>query len=152
MTWGRTAEQQRWYDEAERQEEERARGKRELRHQQKQDVATLEDRLSSLEDRLSALEQTVAGIDPLTNGVVEFSNAATRRLAAIEGLLDELERKLQVSIERRFGEAMGRIDALAPDVRSRSKEYKFANEREDEKGIVDLPNPLTPLVRKVTMN
>jgi hypothetical protein len=49
---------------------------------------------------------------------------------------------------------MGRIDAIAPDARSRSKEYRFANERdaETEKGIVDLPNPLKPVIHKTKMN
>jgi len=32
---------------------------------------------------------------------------------------------------------MGRIDAIAPDARSRSKEFRFANE-----DVTDLPNPL----------
>lgn len=148
-----------WRREAEKFEEERAAAKAALRRQQKQDVVTLEDRLSSLEDRLSALEQAVAEISPLANGVVEFSNAATKRLANIEGLLDALERKLHVSIERRYGEIQGRLDAIAPDARSRSKEYRFANEKDDavERSageVVDLPNPLSrrPVIHKTKMN
>ena len=34
MNWGRTEAQQRWFDEAERQEEERARCRRELKREE----------------------------------------------------------------------------------------------------------------------
>jgi len=149
MSWGRTAEQQRWIDEADAAEEERARGKREPRAEERRKKTA--GYIAALEDRVRALEETVTGFNSLASGAAEFADAATKRLAAIEGLLDALERKLFVSIERRFGEAMGRLDAISPDARSRSKDYKFANERDDG-GPVDLPNPLTPLVRKVTMN
>jgi len=61
--------------------------------------------------------------------------------------------KLEGDVRRCFGEAMGRIDALAPDARPRARsDFKFSHERDDEKGVIDLPNPLSPVVRKTTLN
>jgi hypothetical protein len=56
----------------------------------------------------------------------------------------DIERELFRSVERRFGELAGRLDALAPDARSRAKgEFQFANERpERDDEPVELPNPL----------
>jgi hypothetical protein len=49
---------------------------------------------------------------------------------------------METDLRRQFGEAMGRIDAIAPDTRSRSKDFKFASERDADSDPVDLPNPL----------
>jgi hypothetical protein len=58
----------------------------------------------------------------------------------VEKLIKQVEGQLWIAIERRFGELMGRIDAILPDARPRStKDFKFNNERDD---VVDLPNPL----------
>ena len=76
----------------------------------------------------------------------EFSN---KEMDLVEKAIKEIREMLSLAIERRFGEVMGRIDAIAPDARSRArptKDFRFANE---DNGPVDLPNPL---VRKVTMN
>ena len=43
----------------------------------------------------------------------------------------ELQSEVFSEIARKFGEAMGRLDAVALDARSRSKRYEFANERDD---------------------
>jgi hypothetical protein len=62
----------------------------------------------------------------------------------IEKLIKQTQSDLFIAIERRFGEIMGRIDAVLPDARPRpqqAKEFRFANEH-DEGGVIDLPNPL----------
>ena len=68
--------------------------------------------------------------------------------------IDKIERELHTAIERRFGEAQGRLDGALANLGERSraaKDFKFSNER-DGGDVVDLPNPLTPIVRKTTMN
>jgi hypothetical protein len=49
-------------------------------------------------------------------------------------------------IAERFGELLGQISAIMPDARSRAKDFKFANERSDERDeeLVELPNPFRP--------
>jgi len=147
MTWGRTEEQQRWIDDAERAEKERAAAKCEMR---RLDPTIVDQLRAELQREITALRSEMAQqkeliFDAVGQALGEISNKVCDRFEASIN-------KLEGDVRRQFGEAMGRIDALAPDVRSRSKRYEFANERDDEKGIVDLPNPLTPLVRKVTMN
>jgi hypothetical protein len=53
-----------------------------------------------------------------------------------------VQNELFSTVERRFGELMGRLDAFMPE-RPRAKDFKFAGEREDD-GPLDLPNPLRP--------
>jgi hypothetical protein len=67
-----------------------------------------------------------------------------------EKLVRDIQNELQVAIERRFGEIMGRLDAILPDTTRRAeKTFKFATE--DDGDIVnDLPNP--SIVRKTTVN
>jgi hypothetical protein len=64
----------------------------------------------------------------------------------VDQAIRDVQNQLFVTIERRFGELMGRIDAIAPDVKSRTKgEFRFANERpERDDEPVELPNPLPP--------
>jgi hypothetical protein len=152
MSWGRSREQQQWVDDATVAEEERARCKRELRaeEQRAREQRSIEQLRGEVQREIAALR---AEMSQQSETMLE---AAGQALGDISNkILDRVEsavNKLESDLRRQFGEAMGRIDALAPDGRARSKEYKFANERDDEKGVVDLPNPLTPLVRKVTMN
>jgi len=77
--------------------------------------------------------------------------ARCRVVAHTEKLVRDIQNELTVAIERRFGELMGRIDAILPDTRSRSqptKDFKFSSERDDA-DVIDMPNPI---VRKVVMN
>jgi regulator of protease activity HflC (stomatin/prohibitin superfamily) len=145
MSWGRTREQQHWVDEANAAEEERARRKAELKSEDRarddllraelqREIATLRAEMVQRSETMLAAAGEALG--DISNKILDRVEAAVNRL---EG-----------DLARKFGEALGRIDALAPG--AREKDFKFANERDDERGIVDLPNPLTPLVRKVTMN
>jgi hypothetical protein len=66
--------------------------------------------------------------------------ARCRVVAHTEKLVRDIQNKLTVAIERRFGELMGRLDTILPDSRSRAeKTFKFSSERDD--GINDLPDP-----------
>jgi hypothetical protein len=143
MSWGRTDAQQCWIDEAQAAEEERARCKRELK---------LEER--ARDDQLRAeLQREIATLRAeMTQQSNLMLEAAGQALGDISNkILDRVEaavNKLEGDLRRQFGEAMGRIDAIAPDARgtARSKDFKFSNERDE---IIDMPSPL---VRKVTMN
>ena len=57
------------------------------------------------------------------------------------------EAKMQGKIEKKFGEALGRIAAIDP-ARARvakGESFKFASEKPDNNGdVVELPNPLSP--------
>ena len=139
MNWGRSAAQQQWFDDAERAEKERAAAKRELRADERR--TSIEQLRAEMQREIAALrgemaEQKALIFDAVGQVLGEISNKICDR---VEGTVNKLESDLR----RQFGEAMGRIDALAPDARSRSKRYEFANERDEEKGIIDLPNPLT---------
>jgi uncharacterized protein YicC (UPF0701 family) len=59
-------------------------------------------------------------------------------LSDMREAIKKIERELFTLVERRFGELMGRLDAIAPGQRGRDKSFRFANEPED------LPNPLRP--------
>ena len=55
----------------------------------------------------------------------------------------ELHNDVFSEIARKFGEAMGRLDALVPGTPSRprpTKDFKFSHERDDD-DVSDLPNP-----------
>jgi hypothetical protein len=65
-----------------------------------------------------------------------------------EKLVRGIQNELQVAVERRFGELMGRLDAILPDTRSRAEKTPFKFATEDDGDVVnDLPNPST--VRKM---
>ena len=131
MSWGRTDAQQRWIDEAQAAEEERARCKRELkleecardqlREELQREIATLRAEMTQQSNLM--LEAAGQALGDISNKILDRVEAAVN--------------KLEGDLRRQFGEAMGRIDAIAPDARSRSKEFRFANE-----DVTDLPNPL----------
>ena len=82
--------------------------------------------------------QSEVRLEAVGEVIGEYSD---RTIDHVEKLIKQIESQLWVAIERRFGELMGRIDAILPDARARStKDFKSANEHDD---IVDLPNPLT---------
>jgi hypothetical protein len=137
MTWGRTPEQQKWVDEANAAEEARARCKREtkleerarddlLRAELQREIATLRAEMTQQSNLM--LEAAGQALGDISNKILDRVEAAVN--------------KLEGDLRRQFGEAMGRLDAIAPDARSRSKDFKFAGERDADSDPVDLPNPL----------
>ena len=137
MTWGRTEEQQRWIDDAERAEKERAAAKCETR---RLDPTIVDQLRAELQREITALrsEMTQQGNLMLEAAGQALGEISNKILDRVEGTVNKLESDLR----RQFGEAMGRIDAIAPDARSRSKDFKFAGERDADSDPVDLPNPL----------
>jgi DNA anti-recombination protein RmuC len=148
MNWGRTDAQQKWVDEANAADEERARCKRELKVEESarddQLRAELQREIATL--RAEMVQQSNLMLEAAGQALGDISNKILDR---VEGAVDKIESELRILTERRFGEAMGRLDAILPDrPRPRpTKDFRFANETDD--GVVDLPNPL---VYKTTMN
>jgi DNA anti-recombination protein RmuC len=119
-----------------RQAEERERQRREESNTADQLRAEVQQELANL--RAEMHQQHEVHIEATGEAIGEFSN---KTIDHVEKLIREMESQLFVTIERRFGELMGRLDAIAPDTRSRSKGFKFSNERDDD-GVIDMPNPL----------
>ena len=148
MNWGRTDAQQKWVDEANAADEERARCKRELKLEESargdQLRAELQREIATL--RAEMVQQSNLMLEAAGQALGDISNKILDR---VEGAVDKIESELRILTERLFGEAMGRLDAILPDrPRPRpTKDFRFANETDD--GVVDLPNPL---VYKTTMN
>jgi DNA anti-recombination protein RmuC len=153
MNWGRTEAQQRWFDEAERQEEERAHCRRELKREEQRarEQHSIDQLRAEVQREIAALrsEMTQQGNLMLEAAGQALGEISNKILDRVEGTVDKIESELRILTERRFGEAMGRLDAILPDrPRPRpTKDFRFANETDD--GVVDLPNPL---VYKTTMN
>ena len=147
ISWGRTEEQQRYFDEANAADEERRQsGKRERQHLERDAaIDQLRAEIADLRAEMEAQKQFL--MDVTGQALGELSNK-TCDLA--ERQINDLQRELTTTIARHYGELAGRIDAVLatlPDARPRSKDFKFSNERDD--GIVDMPSPL---VRKTTFN
>jgi hypothetical protein len=120
---------QRQAEERERQRREESNAVDRLRAEMWQELANLRSEMHS---------QHEVALEAAGEAIGEFSN---KTVDHVEKLIKQIESQLFVTIERRFGELMGRIDAIAPDTRSRSKGFKFSNERDDG-GVIDMPNPL----------
>ena len=132
----------RWRRDANRAEEERRAARRELRQSQEHDTvahlrADMEHELRNL--RVEMHQQRELVLEAAGQALGELSN---KLLDRVEKTVDKIESELRILTERRFGEAMGRLDAIAPDARSRSKDFKFAGERDADSDPVDLPDPL----------
>jgi hypothetical protein len=98
---------------------------------------------------------TETRFEVLTEAVGEALGEHGNKIAdQAEKLTRDTFRELNTLVERRFGELMGRLDALLPDsTRPRAeKTFQFSSERDDAE--IDLPNPLPPrgVIRKTTLN
>jgi hypothetical protein len=130
--------------EAAEQEEQvaRARRRREREEQRERDknsaIAQLRVEmrvaLADLRDRHEVQSEAVGqAMGEMTDQLIE----------RFEKALKKVENDCLIALERRYGEVMGRLDAIAggePRARSQPKDFKFVNEPRDD--IVDLPNPL----------
>jgi hypothetical protein len=138
-----------WRRDANRQEEERRAATRERRQREEESVIEglrieMRQEIASLRAEMNQQRELV--LEAAGQALGDISNKILDR---VEGTVDKIESELRILTERRFGEAMGRLDAILPDrPRPRpTKDFRFANETDD--GVVDLPNPL---VYKTTMN
>ena len=134
-----------WAADAERAEEVRRAAKRELRRgDEHNDVAYL--RADMKHEIASLRAEMEVQFEATGTALGQYGEKLCDHL---EKAIRELENKVFNEISRKFGEAMGRLEALAgaPTRSQSTKDFRFANERADD--VVDLPNPL---VRKVTVN
>jgi hypothetical protein len=72
-----------------------------------------------------------------------LGEVADQLIERFEKAIKKVENDCLTALERRYGELMGRIDAIAggePRARSQPRDFKFANEPRDD--VTDLPNPL----------
>jgi len=145
----------RWRRDANRAEEERRAAQRELRQSSEHDTVThlradMQHEIANLRSELVQQKELI--FEAVGQALGQYGDKLCDHL---EKAIQKLQNEVFSEIARKSGEAMGRIDALAPGARSyarSSSDFKFSNECDDEKGIVDLPNPLTPVVRKTTLN
>jgi hypothetical protein len=131
-----------WRRESIRGEEARRAAKRELRQQEEQTAVEqlrgeMQQEITNLRVEVHQLHETA--LEATGTALGEFSN---KTMDHVEKLIKQTTDQLWVTVERRFGELMGRLDAIASDARSRPKDFKFTNERDADSDPVDLPNPL----------
>jgi hypothetical protein len=129
---------EKWRDAAERQEREFAQARRRRDREQRANERTAVDQLrAEMRRELSEIRrQAEVQVEAVGEAIGECSD---KTVDHVEKVIKQVESQLWVAIERRFGELMGRLDALLPDARPRPQSAKFANERDV---VVDLPNPL----------
>ena len=77
-----------------------------------------------------------------------LGEVSNKTLDRAEKAIREMQDELFTSVERRLAELVARFDAIASGASSRSKDFKFSNERHSD-DIVDLPNPLSPRNRSL---
>jgi DNA anti-recombination protein RmuC len=145
-SWGRSEAHQRWADEAEQKLEEQRRREEQQRSEEQTAVDQLRAELRQEIANLRAEMEQVHHIASEATGEAlgEYGNKICDHL---EKMLKELQRDVSSEVARKFGEAMGRIDALtgAPSRSQPAKEFRFASESD---GV----EPPSPVVRKTTMN
>lgn|SRR5262249_9446995 len=123
-----------------RQAEEREQQQRAERNEVEALRVEMWGELTRLRDEM--VQQHEVALEATGEAIGEFSN---KTVDYVEKMIKEIQNELFVLVERRFGELMGRLDAIVPDTRSRSrstKDFKFSNERSDDDDAIDLPNPL----------
>jgi hypothetical protein len=131
-----------WRREAIRGEEARRAAKRELRQQEEQTAVEqlrgeMQQEITNLRAEVHQLHETA--LEATGTALGEYGD---RIVNHAEKMIKEIQNMLSVTIERHYGELMGRIDALMPGAPSRAKEFKFAGERDADSDPIDLPNPL----------
>src|SRR5262245_24751910 len=124
---------QRRAEKHERQQHEQQCVIDQLRAEMHREISGLRDEMYKLHEDANEAAGTVIG---------DYSNR-------VRDVMHEAIKELKTEVAQKFGELMGRLDALsgAPSRSQSTKDFRFANERSDD--VVDLPNPL---VRKVTVN
>jgi len=142
----------RWRLRHARDEEERAAQRRaeECAPQQRERQTTVDELRAEMADIRA---ETNRLHDVVLEAVGEvLGEGSNKTCDLIEKAVRDLQREMTASIARHYGELMGRIDIIAPEVRPRAnKDFKFAAERDDGDALNDLPDPHS-IVRKTTVN
>jgi hypothetical protein len=138
-----------WYDEQEAHfaeervcEERCARGEIEtLRNELNSEIAAVR---AAVDRRADVHIEAVGEVIGMLRG--EVADQVERALKDIQSQYRGVEGELFRLVERRFAELAGRLDALVPDARSRTKrEFRFATEKSsDDETTIDMPNPIAP--------
>ena len=124
----------RWRMNNARDEEERAQRRQQERNEVEALRVEMWGELTRLRDEIE--QQREMQIEVVGTALGEYGDKILDRA---EQFTREIQRELFTLVEKRFAELAGRLDAVLPDARSRSsKDFKFANERDD--GVIDLPN------------
>jgi hypothetical protein len=129
--------------EIEQQKEAIARATRERRRleqrAQRSELDELRAELDAVRDDVAARHEVIIGAAGEALGQVQ-----DKILDHVDAAIRKVQNELFTLVERRFGELMGRFDAITTEARSRSaRNFKFSNERDDD-GPLELPNPLRP--------
>jgi hypothetical protein len=113
-----------------------------LRAEMRQELATLrEEMIARHEAALEAAGEVIGQYSDKTFDLAERT-------------IKEMRDLLTVAMERKYGELMGRIDAMLPDYRSRSrseKRFEFASEKDDGDLLNNLPSP-DKIIHKTRVN
>jgi len=117
---------QRRTEERERRQHEEQNAVEQLRAEVQREIAHLRTEVHQLHE--IALEAVGGALGEYGDKIVDH---AEKRI-----------KEFQLATERRYGELMGRIDALISGAPSRAKDFKFTNERDADSDPIDLPNPL----------
>jgi hypothetical protein len=124
-----------------------ARRQREQKEQRQREQPAIDQLRAEMQRELAVVHQQFeVHIEAVGQALGEVSDQTVERF---DKAIKEVEQRLLVALERRYGEIMGRLDAFLPE-RARAqpaKDFRFSNEPRE---VVD--NPPAPLLRKVTMN
>ena len=129
--------------EAERHREHAAMAESEHVQALRHEIADLRHELANVQARLAERDKDFIGIADTISGIVDkLPNWVD---TAIEARVKRSEAEMCGKIAEKFGELLGRLEALDPTLTRAKGEFKFANERErDDNAITELPNPLPP--------
>ena len=130
-------------DERERQREHAAVAESEQVQQPRSEIADLRHELATVRAHIAEREQDLISVADTISGIVDkLPNWVD---TAIEARVKRSEAEMCGKIAEKFGELLGRLEALDPTLTRAKGEFKFANERErDDNEITELPNPLLP--------
>jgi hypothetical protein len=126
-------------------EERDAEWARAKRQRQREEQRTRRSEVDALRDELRAEIDVLrrdcdARYDVQMKAIGEVIGETVERA---DDAIKKVQNELFALVERRFGELIGRLEAIAPGALkdpARGKDFRFAGERDD--GPIDLPNPL----------
>jgi seryl-tRNA synthetase len=138
----------RWQAEAELRAEAKQRQRlseeRERRHEraamaESEQVTELRSVVAELRNRLAEHERAMIDVVENVIGVIDKIPDWIKKTVKLS------EAETGAKIAEHFGELMGRLSAIDPtQARAKGEPFKFANEREREDEVTELPNPLRP--------
>jgi gas vesicle protein len=127
--------------ELEERDAEVARARRQRqREERREQYSAIDELRAELRTEIAAVQDDVAA--RYETLIKAAGQALGDTVSDMHDAIKKVQDELFGLVERRFGELIGRIDAIVPGEHSRSKDFKFAGERDAGSDPVDLPNPL----------